>query len=709
MNTRRYLNWPFCGLVLYLVALLVSGLVYASVQRKQPDLHLTGVTPLAHQTNKTEISIRGFGLNKSLHAYLALDAANRRAIVGNLPIWGQAVDVKIMEDKAYVLNLEEGTKIFDLSLPVEPVQIGRIKGKAQAWRGDIGKGRIYLSSMARGIAVCSLARKDLIYQVDTYGRSFASLHRDQRLFVADGKAGVSIFDVSSRIEARLLSRVPLPGTTVDLAFAGDYLLAVSRSGGLHLIDIHNPKSPRLLQSVSTPKGYVKVTVVDNLIYVTDVRQKIDIFSIGADHKLIYQTSFPTFGKVRDFLRQGDRLYIAESSYGVSALDISDPLQPRRIGYVGTPGDPVGLALYGDYLYVASSSQGVQIIDVRRFVSHKLLATLDTPGVAYDLVLDGRWIFVADGEAGLQIVERTKAGQLRLMTNLPTGTRATSLVKSKDMLFLAVNDQGLLVIDVRNPMLPQLIARLKLAANLSDLAIRGTDLFASTLKKKLLRIDVTDPFHPWVAESLELPGRARRIALAGDDVFIAAEKAGLQIARFVPGVPGKLISGLSRPWPMNNFATALDIVVRQGYAYLVQGDEGLQVVDVHNPLQPREVKILNIPGRGLGLGLADQFVVLSSRWNGYFFIDTRRPSTPFLAANIYHPRSTSNFRIEANKLYALGRTNGIGVIPLPLGKVDISGTADLSIAFKTPPQAGWYDLSVSDGTKLETARAAIEIK
>ncbi len=709
MNRPRYLNWPLCGLLLYLMVLLGFGLVYARSQHRRPVMQLTGVTRLPQRNGMVELSIRGFGLDKKLRAHLVLDAANRRAIAGNLPIWGQAVDIEIVGDRAYVVSPEEGVKVFDLALPTEPEQLSGIRKRARYMRVNIDEENIYLSSMSRGLAVYGREGMDLRYKLDPVGGSFSSIHRGQRLYVASGKSGLSIFDISSKIDARLLGRLPLPGITSDLVFYKGYLLASSKTGGLHLVDIRNASHPRLLQTISAQKSYVKVAVVGDFVYVADQDLRLDIFRLSQAGTLVLQSSLSAFGSVRDFLQDGQRLYIAESSYGISVLDISDPAMPQRIGYVGTPGEPGGLALYGNYLYVASSSQGVQIIDTRRFTPRRLSAAIDTPGGTNDIALDGRWIYVADGDAGLQVIDRGDMENLKLVAHLPTRSRATHLVTARDMLYLAVKGRELLVVDVRNPLLPRLVSRLALPVDLSDLAIRDTTLFASSFSKKLLRIDISDAAHPRILESLDLPGKAWRIALVGDDVFIAAEKAGLQIARFLPGKPGRLIANLTRPWPMTAFAASLGIAVRDGYAYLVQGEEGLQIIDIGNPEKPREVGLVKIPGQSLDICLSKNFAVLSNRWNGYYFVDIRRPEHPFLAANIYHPRTKSGFKTEGDRLYATGRKNGVSVLPLPIPKTSILGSADLSLVFNEPLHPGWYDLSISDGKKLETVSAVMEVR
>lgn len=710
MKQRRHLNWPLCGFIVYLLGLFIAGLVYANAQYQSPSLRLTEISRLSQNLDQVTLSINGSGLDKNLRAYLTLDAANRRAVAGTLPIWGYTVDIEIISGRAYVLNMGRGITVFDLANPLEPKLIRSPKGigMPQAWRSDADEDRIFLSSMSHRMAVYDPAGMKMVYRFETGGNSYSSVHRDQYLFVANSKAGLAIFDISNSEKPRLLSRMALPGLTADLVFLDNFLLTASKKGGLHLIDITDVTRPLLLQTIAAEKGYDRVTVVGDFIYASDKGLKLDVFSLSDLGHLSLQASIPLFGTVRDFLLDDSRLYIAENSFGVSMLDVSDAAHPRRVGYVGSPGGPGGLALYHEYLYVTNNKNGVQIIDTRRFVTRKLTTRIDTPGRAFDLELDGRWIYIADGDAGLQVIDRYDQKNPKLVANLPTISAVTAIAKSQNMLFLALKDHGLSVVDIRNPLAPKLVSRLRTMVTLSDLVIRGKNLFASSLEKKLLKIDISDPHHPQVAESIDLPGRAWKIALAGDDVFVAAEKAGLQIVRFAPDQPGRLIAGLSRPWPMGNFAETLGVAVHGGYAYLVQGEEGLQIVDISVPERPREVELVRLPGQSLDIKLAENFVVLSSRWGGYNFVDISQPEYPFYAANINHSGSSGGFAVEAGILYALGRSTGLGVIPLPFRNTSISGSADSTVTFKKPQYSGWYDLSISDGENLESATAILQV-
>ncbi|MCF6178444.1 MAG: hypothetical protein L3J63_03515 [Geopsychrobacter sp.] len=647
-------------------------------------------------------------MQEKLPAHLVLDATNQHAIVGSMPIWGQAVDIEIVKGKAYVVSSGEGVRLFNLIDPVNPEAVGHLSGGASAWRADADENYLYLSSQFRGVSILKLDNlQSALPGINTTNAAKNSIHRDSFIFIANGKNGVSVYDISKQGADRHVGQLALPGNTTQLALFDRFLVAASNFGGLHLIDIHQPAHLNVLQSVKAQKKYENVTVVDQYLYASDGDARVDIFSL-AQGRLQKISSFQIFGNVRDFLRAENFLYIAESSYGVSKLDIRDPVHPRRVGFVGTPGEPGGLGLYLHYLYVASMSQGVQIVDTERFEPRNYIGAIDTPSDAFDLVVDEGWIYVADGMAGLQVIDGRDLKHLKNVAQLATDYSAKSLIKNGNIIYLLLKKWGLSIIDISDPRAPRQIGFLKSEFRISSLAIQGTTLFAGSYDKKLLAIDISSPGQPWVTQVLDLPDKIREIAVHDEYVFMAAENSGLLVASFAPGQPGRMVAALQRPWPMSEFSAALGITIRGDYAYLVQGEEGFQIIDIKRPGDPRVIGSFYHSGRSLGVEVTDNYAVLSTRWDGFSFVDISDPEHPYLAAHIDSPRSTRGFKLVGDKLYASGRTNGISVLPFPLKKIFAHIGKGLTLTFPRPQHPGWYALSLGGGEAGEVIVTTVEI-
>jgi hypothetical protein len=425
--------------------------------------------------------------------------------------------------------------------------------------------------------------------------------------------------------------------------------------------------------------------------------------------LNYVSSLPLYGNANAFLLEGDRLYVAESSYGVSSLDVSEPSRPLRVGYVGTSGEATGLALYRGKLYVSCSAQGVQIFDRDKFETRKFYRTATIPIDVVDISIGQDRIYAAQGLEGIQILDRNSPRYFTVLGKLAVDGNISALVQKGNLVFAIVETRGIVIADVADPKNLQLLGYFKSDIHFSHLAVRGSELFACSRDGKLARIDIAVPAEPRLEEVIDLPGRAWEIALEDDNVFIAGEKPGLIVVRCKPGEPGRILADLGRPWPMNEFSAAISIRIQGKYAYLVQVEEGLQIVDISQPETPREIAVVKLPGNSRRIALSEDFALISNRWNGYYAVDISTPDNPRLAARIPFPRNTSGFLIEGGRLYATGRTNGITELPLPQKGIRSRERAGDTFTFSKPDLPGWYDFHLSDGNKIVTAVAAIKVE
>lgn len=102
--------------------------------------------------------------------------------------------------------------------------------------------------------------------------------------------------------------------------------------------------------------------------------------------------------------EGDYAYI-NSAHVVSIIDITNPAEPIRVGWVELSGG-YGRDIYvlNDYAYVAYGGYGLRIIDVSDPENPFEAGFYDTPGYANGVhVLDG-YVYLANGGMGLYILQ-----------------------------------------------------------------------------------------------------------------------------------------------------------------------------------------------------------------------------------------------------------------------------------------------------------------
>ena len=116
-----------------------------------------------------------------------------------------------------------------------------------------------------------------------------------------------------------------------------------------------------------------------------------------------------------------------------------------------------------------------------------------------------------------------------------------------------------------------------------------------------------------------------------------------------------------------------------YAYLANGRDGLHIVDVSNPHEPRQAGLFDPHGAAVALAKHDQFVYVAASDSGLAIFDVTAPAAPRLAAMLPFPGVTTDIAIAAPYAY-VGTQQGVLYIldlttplqPRLMGEVAVEG-------------------------------------
>jgi hypothetical protein len=329
----------------------------------------------------------------------------------------------------------------------------------------------------------------------------------------------------------------------------------------------------------------------------------------------------TTGPASDVKVVGTFAYLAISNVGLLIVDVSDPANPRKVGAFGSPGQARSVTVAGDYAYLADGLAGFEIIDVRNPVNPVLAGASAILTNVNQIAVRSNYLYIADGSAGLCVFDAgnqidpievaafqgpaehlafdgdyayvSEQGSICivdisiqehpvLLTSL-TNTRAGDLAVTGGYLF-ALGGSGLDVYDLSNPINPVYLSstffsvfyvtRMCVENGKAFISAPGSPDFQGDL---LLEVDVSNPEDPQVVRTF---GGGELGAAVANKFLYAAGSAGLSI--FDLSIP------TDYEQPISRFFTAakpFNIVVQGNYAYLANGDSGLQIIDISNPGQP----------------------------------------------------------------------------------------------------------------------------
>jgi len=407
--------------------------------------------------------------------------------------------------------------------------------------------------------------------------------------------GVQIFQIqnlaspATGASCQPVSFFPLPRQANDICVFENYAY-VATGSGLQILDIHNPAVPSLVSSLPIAGGALRISLYGQHIYIASDSGGLQIVDISdLNHPALAGSCLaisPGAGGavssnsegsyVLDVVAEGSYAYLAAGWAGVKIIDISRPQEPRVAATFPCPGRFVmGVYKYQDYLYLSEMQDGVEILDILNPVSPVLVSHLTTPGLAHQVSIKGNYLYVADDYRGVEIFRHDLIAGCSLVGFQETPGWAVDLQVFDNNIFVADYQGGFQILDASNPRNPSIVSITDLldgstGGQVSGLIVQGNYAYVlsrsdSSFEKNWMKIlDISTPQNPFVCGGTQNIG--------------------------------------SKPE---------DLAVSQGYAYLVDGDIGLEVLNVTYKQSPQRVSFYDSDtSGGSGIFMRDNTLFLA---------------------------------------------------------------------------------------------------
>lgn len=169
----------------------------------------------------------------------------------------------------------DGIAMLDFSSPEDPTEIGYINyppGSGFTWEDiSIQDDILAVSVNNDGVLffnIADISDPQFLYQLSS-DNAWTTELTENILYLADGEAGIKIYDITNLDNPELLSEIPTSDVTKDLALDGHLLYAALGSGGVDLYDVSNPESPELLADYNTNGLANRIDLFDGKLAVSD--------------------------------------------------------------------------------------------------------------------------------------------------------------------------------------------------------------------------------------------------------------------------------------------------------------------------------------------------------------------------------------------------------------------------------------------------------
>lgn len=414
----------------------------------------------------------------------------------------------------------------------------------------------------------------------------------------------------------LFGQVATPGQIQSMACRGDYIYVAAHTAGLHAIDARNAQQPLL------------------------------------------QSTYDSDGEAYDVAISGTFAVLADGSRGLVVLNLGQPWNPVRVGWLDTVDHLRRVALAGDHAYFTGNGGaiGLVIVDLGDPYHPTQVGTAPAGGNAVDVAVAGQYAFVADANRLLYVYDVAVPTSPVLVTTLHLTYAPSSMAIRGAHLYVG-SSSGIVVVDVATPSAPVVVGRFAaldllqpVVAPIVDVAIGDDRGFFVNSNSQVGIFEFSDPAHPRILTALTVDKTPTAVCVDGNLICAAVG---------IYGVRAFKDNGFSLPAPLSALAAAADFVpgklkVWANHAYVAS--DSLRVFDLDAPGMPARVATLAVGG-ALDIDIQDGFAyVLCVQGFRIRVFDLAQPAEPVEVASYSTAQNPRRLLAAGDVLYS-GSHNG----------------------------------------------------
>ena len=204
--------------------------------------------------------------------------------------------------------------------------------------------------------------------------------------------GVVVFDVHQPKHPRKVGTIST-GQTFGICIEND-LAYILGGRGLVIADVRDPANPKKLQEYVIEEYKQRLQVEGSYVYIaTDAG--LTILDVSDSRKISLAAQCGD-SRVRSVDVCDGIAYLAEPDHGVEVIDVTNPASPQKITTVAGTEGACDVHIHNEYLYVARHVAGIAILNISDKKSPKLIGSFsyDDGGEAKGVWGDGKYVFIA---------------------------------------------------------------------------------------------------------------------------------------------------------------------------------------------------------------------------------------------------------------------------------------------------------------------------
>lgn len=587
---------------------------------------------------------------------------------------GSLLEVALQGNYAY---LGHGTRlaVLDVTDPTQPALLGQSQHLTSTISSIVMSGTLaYVAATYAGLRVFDVSNPAAPVEVGSYqtpGQAESVAIMGHYAYLADRSNGLYVIDVADPAHPALVQVLPASGNARCVTIEGHYayLLQVSSSGGtvfLKIYDTSDPANPiyageHWLQNSYGPPAVIAVVgttayVAASGLYILDVADPANVTELGS-----YEP--PAFG-CRDVAVADGYAYVVVPTtttydFWLYVVDVHNPADPVEVGTFPVAGHlHSGPAISGTLAYLPDGAFGLHVLDLTNPAAPAPVGFYSTLPPATEVAVDSGYAYVLDGYKGLHILDvHDPTNPARAGAFAGAGTHTyMQIALAGDYGYLTVYE-SLLALDIADPSQPRLTGTftMPMSGSFYALAVAGNYAYLGNYSGAgFVVVDVSNPSDPVLAgQSSACGGHVLAVAVVGTLAYLGTTESGLCIMDVTnPALPvriGAFDPGGTEFW---------SIAVEGSYAYA--GDDAtIYIVSVADPAQPVEVATFTGSGAVNDIVTTPGFVFFTDA-TGLNVVDVSDATHPSLAGH-WGLTIDSQLALDGATVYVAASKHGLYVL------------------------------------------------
>ena len=297
-------------------------------------------------------------------------------LIGSYDTPGQANDIFVQGDYAYIADGSRGLLVLDIASPYFPSFVASYATPGPAYRVFVSEDYycyvIYELSGRRKVNIFDISspyNPVLAGNLDSTSADYLDIYvANHYAYVAAGNNGFKIYNMIDPTRPSLLGVINGFFSQNRIWLSGNYIYMAyyNTSGGrsrYQPINVSNPSSPLLLTPVDLLNEPVHdLEVYNNYLYACFADSGLRILDVSDPADPLIVSGYDTYGQANDIFIYGASAFIADGSNGTMMINVANPGRPYLDGYYNASGSAQSVFVSGGYIFVACGSSGIEVLE-----------------------------------------------------------------------------------------------------------------------------------------------------------------------------------------------------------------------------------------------------------------------------------------------------------------------------------------------------------